>query len=370
MSGWQYRIYDHPLQFATVARTSRNELTHRPTWILELRHPDFEKPGYGEFGIIAGLSPEDREGFFHEADLALLKLCQILPAPSMPFSKLDWLFAIHKNLPEDMPSVNFAVEMALLDLLGGGDQILYPSDFTKGNKSININGLIWIDAIDKMRQEIKTKELKGFKTIKLKISDAGFDQEFALMNDVRKSVGTKLTFRVDANEAFTLKRAREVMNDLYAFGVHSIEQPIRRGKWDQMASLCKNHPLPVALDEELIGVAPARHEELISSIMPQYLILKPSLHGGLYGCYNWIRLAKKYNVGWWMTSALESNLGLNAIAQFLATQDNDLPQGLGTGQLYTNNIQSPLYLDGPNLGFDPTKSFDFAPFVNEQELVG
>lgn len=234
--------------------------------------------------------------------------------------------------------------MALMDLNNKGHQILFPSNFTKGISAIPINGLIWMGEPSFMKEQIKDKLQQGFSCIKMKIGAIDFEQEISILKAIRKEFSpADIELRVDANGAFTPEDATTKLERLAEFQLHSIEQPIKAGQWQKMATLCKNTPLPIALDEELIGIHHTEEKQkLIDTINPQYIILKPSLLGGFESCNEWIQTTEGKNCGWWITSALESNIGLNAIAQWTYTLNSALPQGLGTGQLYTNNFESPL----------------------------
>ncbi len=249
--------------------------------------------------------------------------------------------------------------------------ILSDSTYSKGQDGIQINGLIWMGDFDTMRQRIEEKLSAGFQCLKLKIGAINFDEEMTLLKMIRSRFPKDvIELRVDANGAFSPgDDVRRKLDVLAKLDLHSIEQPIKAGQWSEMASLCRETPLPIALDEELIpdhnglvkcGVTEYR-KELLDTIQPQYIILKPSLHGGLRGCDDWISLAESKGIGWWATSALESNVGLNAIAHWVAQHIDrlrkekgdaytPLPQGLGTGQIYTNNIDGyPLHLVGDRL---------------------
>jgi L-alanine-DL-glutamate epimerase-like enolase superfamily enzyme len=231
---------------------------------------------------------------------------------------------------------------------------LFPSDFTKGKDSIPINGLIWMGDPVFMKQQIKDKLASGFSCIKLKIGAIDFDNELELIKSIRNEFDAKtIEIRVDANGAFKPNEALEKLKRLSDYNLHSIEQPIRQGQVGDMAQLCSETPLPIALDEELIGVFSVTEKQfLLQTIKPQYIILKPTLVGGFKGSQEWIALAESNQIGWWVTSALESNIGLNAIAQWTYTLESQLPQGLGTGGLFTNNIQSPLVVDSGQLVYD------------------
>jgi len=238
---------------------------------------------------------------------------------------------------------------------------LFPSEFTKGEKSIPINGLVWMGTKEFMKIQIKEKISSGFSCIKMKIGAIDFDTELELLTSIRKEFSSKdIELRVDANGAFTPKEALEKLKHLSALEIHSIEQPIKQGQFEEMALLCEQTPLPIALDEELIGVfSETKKEEILQIIQPQFIILKPSLIGGFQGSTEWIEKAIKYNVSWWITSALESNVGLNAIAQFTYTLQNKMPQGLGTGGLYANNFEAPLEIEKGNLHYNNLKKWNF-----------
>ena len=254
------------------------------------------------------------------------------------------------------------METALLDWRHGGRRVVYPSDFADGKRGITINGLIWMGDKRTMAARIEEKLAAGFSCIKLKIGAIDFDDECDLLAFIRSRYGRDtIELRVDANGAFAPDRALEYLKRLSDYDLHSIEQPIRAGQWEAMARLCETSPLPIALDEELIGVNGATEKRvLLETVAPQYVVLKPSLVGGFTGTQEWIDAARVAGAGWWITSALESNVGLNAIAQFTATLPVEMPQGLGTGALYTNNIPSPLEQVGEQLLYNPAKEWDFS----------
>jgi o-succinylbenzoate synthase len=290
--------------------------------------------------MFKGLSIDDRQDF--EAKLAWT--CEHINLG------LDVLLA---ELIE-FPSIQFGLEMAFLSVSRQNKFELFPSDFTKGKDSIPINGLIWMGDPVFMKQQIKDKLASGFSCIKLKIGAIDFDNELELIKSIRNEFDAKtIEIRVDANGAFKPNEALEKLKRLSDYNLHSIEQPIRQGQVGDMAQLCSETPLPIALDEELIGVFSVTEKQfLLQTIKPQYIILKPTLVGGFKGSQEWIALAESNQIGWWVTSALESNIGLNAIAQWTYTLESQLPQGLGTGGLFTNNIQSPLVVDSGQLVYD------------------
>ena len=330
--------FKHQLQFKRPSGTSRGVLTYKETWFIQLENTT--RQGIGECGMFKGLSIDDRQDF--EAKLAWT--CEHINLG------LDVLLA---ELIE-FPSIQFGLEMAFLSVSRQNKFELFPSDFTKGKDSIPINGLIWMGDPVFMKQQIKDKLTSGFSCIKLKIGAIDFDKELELMRSIRQEFDADtIEIRVDANGAFKPNEALEKLKRLSDYNLHSIEQPIRQGQVGDMAQLCSETPLPIALDEELIGVFSVTEKQfLLQTIKPQYIILKPTLVGGFKGSQEWIALAESNQIGWWVTSALESNIGLNAIAQWTYTLESQLPQGLGTGGLFTNNIQSPLVVDSGQLVYD------------------
>ncbi|WP_317170122.1 o-succinylbenzoate synthase [Rhodocytophaga rosea] len=288
------------------------------------------------------------------------KICQQLPEWLTQTSEWYTDEGIEKMIGligNTLPAIQFGVETALLDLRNGGKRIIFKNDFSAGKTGIPINGLIWMGKPEFMRQQIDEKLMQGYTCLKLKIGALDFDKECELLGYIRKQYpAEQITLRVDANGAFSTGDALEKLKILAQYDLHSIEQPIRQGQWSEMASLCRHTPLLIALDEELIGVIDKK-QELLQTIHPQFIILKPSLLGGFHHSLEWIKLAEKMNIGWWITSALESNIGLNAISQFTASLNNPLPQGLGTGQLYSNNITSPLEISKGYLHYNLARSW-------------
>lgn len=334
-----YKKYE--LKFKRPAGTSRGVYQIRTVWYLLLNEGG--KTGVGECAPLPGLSketPEQVEHFLNEICLNPEEYIQ------------------HPEKLTAISSVRFALETAWLDLQNGGKQQLFPSAFTSGKAGIPINGLIWMGDVADMQRQIDEKLESGFRCIKLKIGAVGFEKEIELLKAIRdKHDAAAITLRVDANGAFMPDEALEKIRRLAELDLHSIEQPIAAGQWMKMARLCKETPLPIALDEELIGInTKEEKEQLLDVIRPEFLVLKPSLHGGLSGCDEWIALAEKRNIGWWATSYLESNIGLNAIAQWVFPKKVKMHQGLGTGQLFTNNIESPLEVRGEELWYDQGKT--------------
>ncbi|MFV0420202.1 MAG: o-succinylbenzoate synthase [Dysgonomonas sp.] len=336
-------IIPYILQFKNPAGTSRGVYYQHKVWYVVLSSiTDTAHIGVGECAPLPDLScdamPES------EYLKVLQKAIRILEDSG----EIDYEYL------RPYPSILFGLETALKHFsqksLG-----FWNTGFSKGEKGIEINGLIWMGNFDMMLNQIKQKIEQGYGCIKLKIGAINFDQELNLLKHIRQHFSSEqITLRVDANGAFTIIDAYEKLNRLSKLDLHSIEQPIMAGKWQEMAKLAAVTPLPIALDEELIGCNEiSQKRELLETIMPQYIILKPSLHGGWKGCQEWIDIASEKNIGWWITSALESNIGLNAIAQWCAYLDVVIPQGLGTGMLYTNNIDLPLYIDGDKLRYNP-----------------
>ncbi|MGV8092750.1 MAG: o-succinylbenzoate synthase [Mangrovibacterium sp.] len=331
------------LQFKRPAGTSRGVYQNRTVWYLLLEENG--KTGIGECAPLPGLSretPEQVEGLLKE----------ITAAPHV--------FTAQPELLSEVPSVRFALETAWLDLQKGGKQILFPSEFTSGQQGIPVNGLIWMGDRADQEAQIHEKLEAGFRCIKIKIGSLYFEEELNLLEIIR-TLGCSyvLTLRTDANGAFTPEEAQAKLDRLAPYEIHSIEQPIAAGNPEQMARLCNETPIPIALDEELIGVNSRNSkEELLETIRPQFLVLKPSLHGGFSGCDEWIELAEQRSIGWWITSYLESNIGLNAIAQWTFSKQVKMHQGLGTGQLFTNNTDSPLEMRDEQLWFNSSKKFE------------
>ena len=337
--------FKYTLHFKQASGTSRGILTNKETWFIILEKDG--KKGIGECGMLRGLSIDDRSDYEE---------------------KLNWTCQnIHlgeQKLWEELiefPSIQFGIEMAFLSLKSKNPFILFPSDFTNNTKSISINGLIWMGDKAFMKTQIEDKIAQGFRCIKLKIGAIDFDKELDLLRFIRANFDENaIEIRVDVNGAFDSNEALFKINQLTGFKLHSIEQPIKKNHTDTMSVLCKNTTIPIALDEELIGVF-SREEKvnLLQKIKPQYIVLKPCFIGGFRGTLEWISIAEKRNIGWWITSALESNIGLNAIAQFTFLQNNFMPQGLGTGGLFTNNFDCPLTVSDGQLWYDKNKNWDF-----------
>lgn len=331
------------LDFKRPSGTSRGVMTQKETWFIML---DVDgKKGIGECGILRGLSIDDRSDYEEKLKWA----CDNIRLGEA---------ALWEALIE-YPSIQFGLETAFRSLAAQNPFEIYPSAFTSGKENIPINGLVWMGDEGYMKQQIEDKLAQGFNCIKLKIGAIDFEKELSLLAFIRQHFSAdEIEIRVDANGAFAVANALSKLTQLSKFELHSIEQPIKAEQYDAMAKLCLDTPLPIALDEELIGVFSYQDKEaLLQKIQPQYIILKPSLIGGFRGCDEWIALAEKYNIGWWITSALESDIGLNAIAQYTFTKNNPMPQGLGTGALYTNNFESPLVVQKGKLCYDTSLSW-------------
>ncbi|MEE9407925.1 MAG: o-succinylbenzoate synthase [Polaribacter sp.] len=333
------------LNFKNPSGTSRGILKTKETWFIILEENN--KKGIGETGLFRGLSIDDVPDYEE---------------------KLIWV-CININLGLDVllkellkyPSIQFGLEQAFLSLKSKTVFELYPSHFTQRKKAIPINGLVWMGEKEFMKTQIKEKLKTGFTCIKMKIGAIDFNTEIELLKSIRKEFSAQdIELRVDANGAFKSNEALEKLKVLSELNIHSIEQPIKQGQVEEMAELCAKTPLSIALDEELIGVFSFEEKkQLLETINPQFIILKPSLIGGFSGSKEWVNLAENKNIGWWITSALESNIGLNAIAQFTFSLNSKLPQGLGTGGLFTNNFESPLEVIKGTLQYNNSKKWNF-----------
>ena len=324
-----YQIEERTLHFKQPAGTSRGVYTTRKIWLVRLS--DGEHEGVGECAPLPDLSCDARPDYAEVLESFCKKFCET--------GEID------DEALRPYPSMLFGLETALLNLRHGDR--LFDTAFSRGEVGIPINGLVWMGNYDEMLQRMEEKLEKGFRCVKLKIGAIDFEQELDLIKRIRDRFSFhEVELRVDANGAFQYEEALYKLELLSQYNIHSIEQPIKQGQWAYMAELCRESPLPIALDEELIGVNdPEMKAHMLRIIKPRYIILKPSLHGGMMGCREWIQIAKEQGIGSWITSALESNIGLNAIALFASDVYGDairMPQGLGTGQLFTDNIPMPL----------------------------
>ncbi|MFM7234685.1 MAG: o-succinylbenzoate synthase [Flavobacteriales bacterium] len=331
-----FRFQHHTLFFHKPAKTSRDVLTQRDVYYVQCTSDDGAVAGLGECAPIWGLSPESKA----EVERTLSGWNNILQQPEQVADVFNRI-----------SSLRFAVETTLRDMASGGAMQPFDADL---KRSIPINGLIWMSDAASMLLECREKVEAGFTTIKFKVGALDFEEELRLLQKVRSEFAERnLEIRLDANGAFTPENAVEKLDALSTFRIHSIEQPIKAGQREAMAHLIEKSPMAIALDEELIGVhALGEKQKLIGEIRPHYLVLKPTLHGGFSGCDEWVTLAEEMGIGWWATSALESNVGLNAIAQWVLTKHVTMPQGLGTGSLFSNNIQSPWVVENGFLRYD------------------
>lgn len=344
-------FFKRTFEFVFKARTSRGAMPDKQSWFIKIW--DEATPeifGIGEAGPLPGLSIDPMEEMDQQMKGLVVK---IEDGNFASVNEVDF----ESLIPTKFPSIRFALEVALLDLKNGGKRILFRNGFIKG-KSLPINGLIWMGGMDFMLEQVNRKVEQGFNCIKIKVGGLNFERECDLLAYIRSKYYDKdITLRLDANGAFKPEEALKKLQTLAEFKIHSIEQPIKAGQ-EEMADLCLQTPIPIALDEELIGLYErSEREKLLSQIKPQFIILKPTLHGGFKGCAEWIELANAMKIDWWITSALESNIGLNAICQFTANYDVILPQGLGTGMLYENNFKSPLVVGGDNILYNLEKDW-------------
>jgi o-succinylbenzoate synthase len=333
------------LNFKNPSGTSRGVLRTKETWFILLEENG--KTGIGETGLFRGLSIDDVPNYEEKLSWACKNI------------DLGLSFLLDEFC--EFPSIQFGLEQAFLSLQSDSKFELFPSEFTKGRQAIPINGLVWMGDQEFMKAQIEEKLKTSFSCIKMKIGAIDFDTEVKLLKSIRKEFSSKeIELRVDANGAFSPETALEKLKILSELDIHSIEQPIQQGQLQEMAFLCENTPLPIALDEELIGVFSLEEKSrIIETINPQFIILKPSLVGGFRGSKEWIDIIESKNSKWWITSALESNVGLSAIAQFTHTLKNELPQGLGTGSLFTNNFESPLEVKNGTLHYNNSNIWNF-----------
>lgn len=339
------RIVPYRLQFNFVAVTSRESMTFKDTFFIVLEEDG--RRGIGECALFRGLSCDDTPGY----EAKLRQTCLDLEHGIMPDLR-------------HYPSIRFGVETALRSLTAADTFTLFPSDWSRGDATMRINGLVWMGSSQLMKKRVREKIDKGFRCIKLKIGGVDFDEEVGIIRALRKEFSPELLeIRLDANGAFLPEEALGRLERLSEFHIHSIEQPVKAGQCEEMARLCRLSPIDIALDEELIGINEKSSKiALLRLIKPRYIILKPALAGGFTGCDEWIEAASATATGWWATSALESDIGLNAIAQWCYTKTPTMPQGLGTGMLYTNNIASPLIQRHDYLAVDSSRSWKL-PYI-------
>ncbi len=344
-------FFKHNLEFNVASKTSRDILHQKPSWFLVIKNQN--KIGVGECSIVPGLSIDKINDIEHKLEY----ICQ----------KISLNQEIDLEELNGFPAIKFALETAQKDLISDQTFKLFDSHFSNYKDNIKINGLVWMGDIKHMQSQVIQKINNGFSCIKIKVGALEFESELDLLKRIRDDFSSvDLEIRLDANGAFDPKDAYEKVNKLSEFSIHSIEQPIKINQWQEMAKLCESSPIPIALDEELIGINFNR-VNLIETINPDYLILKPSLIGGIKECEKWIKLIEDKNINWWVTSALESNVGLNAIAQWVYTKNNPLRQGLGTGMLFKNNINSQLEIRSDSICLNKNKRWDINFFkMNER----
>ena len=342
--------FKHLLKFKVPSGTSRGVLSNKESWFIVIT--DKNRYGVGECSLIAGLSPDPISSYEDKLKEICNNICL----------GMDVL----RTSLEAYPSIIFGLETAYLSFESSDPFVLMASSFTKGEKSIPINGLIWMGEQSFMKKQIKEKIESGFNCIKIKVGALNFDLECKLLKSLRLEYSSQdIEIRLDANGSFSPNSALEKLKILSNYDLHSIEQPIGTKMWDQMAFLCEKSPLAIALDEELVGLTSFEMQtKMLSLISPSYIILKPSLIGGLKACDSWIKIAESKKINWWSTSALESNVGLNAISQWVFNKGSEMKQGLGTGQLYFNNIDSPCYIDKGFLKYNPNKNWETTFFSN------
>ena len=336
-------------RFNFEARTSRGLMENKVSWFVKLwNESEPEKFGIGECGPLPGLSIDA----IPEIEDHLEKIVNAINSQK----KESLVEEIGVLVPPHFPSLTFAFETAAYDLVNGGKRLIFNNDFRNG-KPIPINGLIWMGSFEFMIQQVHEKIKKGFSCIKLKVGGIDFEKECALLAQIRRLYKDSITIRLDANGAFKTHEALARLERLSQYNIHSIEQPIKQGQ-SEMEDLCRNSPIPIALDEELIGCdTHDRRVELLTTLRPEFIILKPTLHGGFSGCKDWIHVAESKGIGWWITSALESNIGLNAICQFTANYPIKIPHGLATRAIYENNISSPLTVRSGEIYHEPSKGW-------------
>ena len=333
MNKLKFNFFERDLQFHFEAGTSRGVLTSKKSYYFAIK--DKDKEFIGEAGPLRGLSPEFKEDLVDKFQLVINKQLQLTLPKNI--AELKEQLRLH---PIQEPSFQTAYEMAFLAYFNQQELVYFDNAYTKGEAILPVNGLIWMGSPEFMLKQIEEKLAEGYTCLKLKIGAIDFQQELDIIQSIRKRfTAEEITLRVDANGAFSIKEAPYKLSQLAKFGIHSIEQPIKSGQWEAMRTLCQTSPIPIALDEELIGIRDTKKKiNLLESINPPFIILKPSLLGGFFETEEWITLAEERQIAWWITSALESNYGLKAICQFTANYPVTIPQGLGTGKLYSNNF--------------------------------
>ncbi|MDZ7604136.1 MAG: o-succinylbenzoate synthase [Cyclobacteriaceae bacterium] len=353
----QIEVIQHVLKFRFQAGTSRGVLREKDSYFIKLTDGrDASRIGIGECGPLPGLSP-DLDGNLIGAFSELINY-------GASINHLE-LKDVELAVPAECPALRFALETALLDWQFGGKRLIFDNGFFHNSMSIPINGLVWMGDKSTMLQRIEEKLDAGYDCIKIKVGAIAHEDELDLLKFIRsRFADTDITIRLDANGAFDERNAMEMLDDFARFHIHSMEQPVMAGNLELIAKVCRDSPIPIALDEELIGIHGSSNKQaLLDFIRPAYIVLKPTLHGGCASCADWINIAVKRSIGWWLTSALESNIGLNAIAQFAAGYSVSMPQGLGTGQLFYDNIPSPLQIHQGRLSYSPDNTWDLSLLI-------
>lgn len=348
----QASYFKRVFQFNFKARTSRGLMKDKASWFIKVWDKDDPKIfGIGEAGPLPGLSMDHSPDFEQKLSDVIKKFNEV----SVRDVTVDQITTV---VPPEFPSIVFAFETALLDLKNGGNRIIYKNNFLEG-RQIPINGLIWMGDMDFIMTQISQKIEQGFRCLKLKVGGLDFDRECDTLHYIRKRYfRDNVTIRLDANGGFKIDNVLYKLEELAKFSVDSIEQPLKPGM-PEIEYVCKKSPVPIALDEELIGkITRTQKEEVLNRIKPQHIVLKPTLHGGLQSCAEWISIAQSMGIGYWMTSALESSIGLNAICQFTANYETPIPQGLGTGMIYQNNFDSPLIVKDGLIFHNPEVLWD------------
>jgi O-succinylbenzoate synthase len=344
--------------FNFSARTSRGRMKDRTSWFIKIwDDADSTVFGIGECAPLPGLSVDDKPEYEDVLATVVDKIGTLKNSGAI-------LKEVLNIIPRGFPSIVFGVETALLDLQHGGKRIIFNNTFIQ-SKPIPINGLVWMGDLDVMLQQASIKIEEGFHCIKIKVGGLNFEKECDIIHYIRKKYFREnITLRLDANGAFKVEEALYKLYDLSKYNIHSIEQPIKPGR-PEMEELCRKSPIPIAFDEELIGVESSEDKrKLLERLKPQFIILKPTLHGGIQSTQEWITIAESLGIGWWITSALESNIGLNAICQFTANYPITLHQGLGTGQLYEDNFQSPLEVSRGEIFYNAKLSWDLSELID------
>jgi O-succinylbenzoate synthase len=341
-------------QFNFKARTSRGLMKDKISWFIKIiDSKDPSVVGIGECGPLPGLSVDARPDYEEVLNQVAEKV------GGLSLTGLDDIYPMVANIvPAEFPSIRMGLETAMFDLLNGGKRLIFDNSFVSG-KPIPINGLIWMGDMDFMMNQINLKIAEGFNCIKLKVGGLDFDRECDTLNYLRKRYfRDNIIIRLDANGAFKPEDVLYRIEQLAKFNIQSIEQPIKAGQ-EEMEELCRKSIIPIAFDEELIGKETVEQKkDLLEKHKPKFIILKPSLHGGFSGCSEWISIAENLGIGWWITSALESSIGLNAICQFTANHDINLHQGLGTGSIYSNNFPSPLKVNKGHISYSSVEEWD------------